>query len=139
MGARFREYGPEVIATLKDVDISKPDTYHTIQKLLRENGMRKMYKEIFTFIYELGGVRPYVDNQLFDDCVTDFKWLSFKFQRMKRYGDTTRKNMPSMYVLMDLLLRKNGHVPYYDIPRLKDKHLQTQVMKMYTALTHDLP
>lgn len=45
-----------------------------------------------------------------------------------------RHSMPSLYMIMDILLRRHGHVPYYQIPSLKDKQLEEQVIRMVNAL-----
>lgn len=140
MGARFTVYGDEVVRMLRlqNIDVEDKDCYLNVQKALRKNGMRKLYKEIFTLIYALGGKNPKIDNKLFDDCVTDFKWLYEGFQQMKKSSNTRRKNMPSMYIILDLLLKRNGHTPYYNIPYLKDKDLQARVIMIYNTLSHDI-
>jgi len=39
-----------------------------------------------------------------------------------------RKNMPCVFMLMDLLLRRAYHVPFYVMPRLKDKKLCRKIL-----------
>jgi hypothetical protein len=138
MGARFGEYPSEMLDKLRGkVDVGRDDCYRKVQKLLKDNGYRKMYKEIFTIIYALGGKKPSVDNQVFDKCVRDFLWMQSRFKEMRENNMTVRKNMPSMYVVMDLLLKRHGHKPFYKIPYLKDDLLQANVMSIFKVLDAD--
>lgn len=135
MGARFGEYPKDMIEKMRgSVAVDDPNCYRDVQSLLKRNGHRKMYKEIFTIIYALGGTKPGIDNKVFDACVTDFMWLQARFTQMKKMSSTGRKNMPSMYVLLDLLLKRNGHQPFYTIPYLKDENLQSNVMSIFDIL-----
>lgn len=143
MGSRFTDAKKngkgksiaEIAAELRGrIDVDDSNCYREMQRLLKQLKYRDMYKEIFVLIYELGGRRPYIDNKIFDKCVTDFMWLQSRFQRLKYVTGTVRKNMPSMYVLLDLLLKRHGHTPYYKFPYLKDDLLQQKVMELFEEL-----
>lgn len=135
MGARNGLYDVAVVDMLRaSVDVLDPWCYRAVQRALKLAGAKKMYKEIFTLIYMLGGPHPKIDNHIFDKCVTDFMWLQERFRRLKSIKGTVRKNMPSMYVLLDILLRRNGHTPFYMLPYLKDARLQTKVHELFAEL-----
>lgn len=135
MGARFGKYPENLLAKLRGkVNVADPNCYRDVQRLLKVNGFSKLYKEIFTIIYSLDGKRPKIDNRIFDACVTDFMWFQSRFRQMKKMSSTCRKNMPSMYVLLDILLRRHGHTPFYVIPKLKDEQLQANVMMVFAVM-----
>lgn len=148
MGARFTEYPKNLLKRLSPlVNVHDPNCYRSVQKALKCLGYKHLYKEIFSLIYNLGGTKPYINNEVFADCVTDFMWLQAKFGEMKKAQNTVRKNMPSMYVvsdfnipylsyweMMDILLRRHGHTPYYTLPCLKDDILQLRVLDLFAEL-----
>lgn len=135
MGARFGEPPKGLVEKLGEmVNVNDPKCYRHVQKALKQLGHKNLYKEIFTLIYSLGGKRPYIDNHIFDNCVTDFMWLQAQFAQLRKNEATKRKNMPSMYVLMDILLKRNGHQPFYQLPYLKDEILQSKVIELFEIL-----
>lgn len=135
MGARFCEYPEDLFDKMKGtIDPQDPWCYRSVQKQLKILGFKHLYKEIFVIIYTLGGQRPNIDNKVFDACVTDYLWLQSRFIQMKKYAGTKRKNMPSIYVILDLLLKRNGHTPFYHLPYLKDASLQARVLEIFHEL-----
>lgn len=132
MGSRFTNIPHDLISKLKDVDVENVNAYFLIKAKMKSLGLNKYYKEIFMIIYQLGGVRPYIDNVLYEQCVADFQKLMFHF--IKGRNEWKRHSMPSMYMVLDILLRKNGHTPYYTIPCLKDDQLRERVYKIYNEL-----
>lgn len=93
---------------------------------------QKFYKEIFTIIHRLGGIRPKVEKPMI--ILRTFKVFCYYFNEMRRKGETSRHNMPSHYMMLNLLLREFGHEPYYDIPALKDTVLRNNVRKIFDLL-----
>ena len=93
----------------------------------------KLYKEIFTIIYLLGGHKPIFTQ------VEEIKQLykDFCFFYMKRKKAFNRKNMPSNYMLLDLLLKELDHQPYYNIPYLKNEELKQEILDIFQLLKLD--
>jgi hypothetical protein len=132
MGSRFTNIPNDLLSKLQDVNVKSVDAYFLIKSKMKSLGLNKYYKEIFMIIYQLGGVRPYVDNVLYEQCVADFQKLMFHF--INGRSEWNRHSMPSMYMILDILLRKNGHTPYYNIPCLKDDQLRERVYRIYNQL-----
>jgi hypothetical protein len=138
MGARFRDLPENLIEELKEVktlNVECRDAYFQVKQELKVRGYNKYYKEIYTIIYLLGGVHPKVSMEQYEECVRQFKVLMFYFFKSRsRFG---RYSMPSMYMVMEFLLKRNGHEPYYTIPHLKDDELRARVVSIYNSLFVD--
>ena len=141
MGARFTEpseklqkiHGSiEEISETIDLDVTDKNSYFIVQKQLKARGLNSLYKEIFTIIYRKGGVNPKVSYEVFEKCIAEFKILMYHFIRNKEIWG--RHSMPSIYMMMDILLKENGHTPYYNIPKLKDDILREKVVSIYKDL-----
>ncbi len=131
MGARFTEIPTAVFQDLK-IDAKDPEAYFVIKSHLKKNKNTLFYKEIFKILYILGGDVPKVSYETYMACIQDFKNIMYQFNHFKALWK--RHSMPSMYMIMDILLRKNGHQPYYTIPYLKDKNLSQRVDDIYNFL-----
>jgi hypothetical protein len=132
MGARFTEIPQQVLDGIKDLNFQHADAYFQVKARLKAMKMSKLYKEIFTLIYINGGRRPNIDNQTYEKCVADFKVIMQKFLGIR--GDYQRHSMPCNYMLLDMLLRQNGHEPYYLFPYLKNDKCRDRVMEIYSDL-----
>jgi hypothetical protein len=137
MGARYRNLPDDMINKLKqhltEEDFKQPDAYKTVQKVLKTTGYNKFYKEIFTIIYHCGGINPKLDHRIYDDCIRDFKYICTEFMQNRTiFG---RHSMPSLYMMMDILLRRNNHIPHYNIPQLKDVTLRERVVDIIDRLS----
>lgn len=136
MGARFRDIPTKlcdtVSAALQLEDLQQPDAYFRVKAVLKKNGFNKFYKEIFTIIYHLGGINPRLEHDTYQNCIKDFTRLSFVY--MKNRDKFKRHSMPSLYMMLDILLRKNNHIPHYQIPYLKDLQLKTNVESILEKL-----
>lgn len=141
MGARFTElnkvrsrtYGSfkQIVSSL-EFDPHSCKAYYLVKSLLKEKRLSFLYKEIFCIIYIKGGKNPSVGHELFEKCVLDFKALAYHFTRKRHLWK--RHSMPSMYMIMEYLLRENGHTPFYEMPSLKDDILSRRVKTIYTSL-----
>jgi hypothetical protein len=96
----------------------------------------KFYKDIFSIIYELGGLQPNVKN--INEMFAMYSAVCFQFKHLKGQGATNRRNMPSHYMLLDLLLKEYGNEPYYEIPYLKDEELRNSVLKIFNVLRNNV-
>ena len=132
MGARFTKISDQVIENTKNVDVTDRDAYFRMKDKLKQMKMSKLYKEIFTLIYIHGGVKAGISNDVYEKCVQDFKVLMQKFLGTRT--DYQRHSMPCNYMLLDILLRKNGHEPYYRLPYLKNEKCRQRVMEIYSDL-----
>jgi len=97
---------------------------------------QKFYKDIFCIIYDLGGYQPKVDNV--NEIFQAYQNLQYQFLQLKRKHETSRSNMPSHFMLLDILLRKHGHSPYYEIPYLKDKESREKVIQIFKMLNYNV-
>ncbi len=100
---------------------------------LKKYKVQKFYKDIFTIIYSLGGIQPRFNqtNEIFNSYMK----LQYEFAQARNQGRlNNRHNMPSHFMILDILLRKHGHVPYYEIPHLKDHASWQNVLNMYNDL-----
>ena len=122
----------EDISNSITVDVNDKDAYFIVQRQLKSMKLNSLYKEIFTIIYRKGGHNPKIDHEIFEKCITEFKILMYHFLRNKEMWG--RHSMPSIYMMMDILLRENGHVPFYNIPKLKDLILREKVVSIYKDL-----
>ena len=132
MGARFTDISDEVLKGMDDVDIHDRQAYNLVKGILKKLKKPKLYKEIFTIIYLKGGHKPALENEVYENCIKDFKIIMNYFLTIRStYG---RHSMPSNYMLLDLILRRNGHDPYYVIPYLKNDECRDKVMSIYQDL-----
>lgn len=138
LGARFTAYPVGLLDDLRadpTIHVQHPACYFQVQRALRKRHHPKLYKEIFQIIHMLGGHKPLVTPQQYQRCIAQFTQLQYRFFQLRHTRDSfKRKNMPSMYVVMDFLLKQNGHVRFYDLPHLKDPILQERVEELYRLL-----
>ena len=134
MGARFTPIPDKLLQDLVDmkVDHLSPNAFFEVKKALKKLKYNDYYKEIFHIIYKLGGQAPVIPDEVFHECVNAYQALMLAFERKKK--EWKRHSMPSNYVVLDMLLRHFGHVPYYNIPMLKDDDLQLKVQSMIQEL-----
>lgn len=156
-GQRFAVFPAELIKDVKDyVDPLSPDAFHQVKHQLKQLGQKKynvkvydkqmrrwdmkqykpqkFYKDIFSLIYELGGIQPNLHTIDLNAMFSMYKAICYQFRQMKIKNSVSRKNMPSHYMLLDLMLRQYGHTPYYNIPELKDKDLRNSVLTIFNKL-----
>lgn len=117
MGGRFTNIPAHIIEATKCVDIHSTSAYKLMREKLKELKCMKLYKEIFTLIYMHGGKRVPVTYDQYENCIQDFKNIHKKFLEKKFMWN--RHSVPSNYMLMKILLEKNGHRAYYELPELK--------------------
>ena len=161
LGARFTPIPEELIEDLKKLNLNaqSQDAFQLIKKGLKTLKNNKytveiykhytgtsytkvstkivksisLYKEIFTILYMLGGIKP-----IFND-IQEIKQLykDFCFFYLKRKKAFNRKNIPSNYMLLDLFLRELGHAPYYNLPYLKNESLKNEILDIFQLLKQD--
>lgn len=132
MGARFTDIPEFVVQGTAGVDVQSADAYFEMKKRLKELGVPKLYKEIFTLIYLHGGRKPCIQNDVYEKCIHDFKVIMTKFLASR--VEYHRHSMPCNYMLLDLLLTRNGHESYYKLPYLKNDKCRDRVMEIYSDL-----
>lgn len=112
-------------ATVRVLDKS---AYYLVKKELKKLGAQRYYKDVFTIIYALGGHKPQVSPEQVDSMCHYFKRWYYNFNQLERFG---KHNTPSIYMLMEIILREFGHEPYYFIPTLKSEKLRARVLRIY--------
>jgi hypothetical protein len=134
MGARFTVISDNILEKVKKevANINDSNAHDLVKAVLKRHGHTKLYKEIFTIIYLCGGQAPHLHSNIYNACIEDFKKLMYHF--MKSRKDWKRHSMPSMYMLLDMLLRANGHEPHFKFPHLKNLRLRQQVLDIYHQL-----
>lgn len=126
----------ELAKDLMHVDMNDWNAYLEVKKVLKKKKLSKRYRDIFTIIYQLGGEKPKLSSQLIQQCNNDYRALETYFNENKEYFG--RKSMPSVYMLLDIILRKNGHEPKYFIPQVKDKKLNKRVQDFFNKFDADI-
>lgn len=132
MGARFTNIAQSILDSTSDIDVDDPNAYFLVKAKLKELKQSRLYKEIFTIIYHHGGHRPNIDDDMYNQCIEEFRQLKQRF--MSRRGEYSRHSMPSMYMLLDLILHRVGHYPYYRIPYLQNEECRKRVLEIYSDL-----
>jgi hypothetical protein len=132
MGARFTEIPQSVVDGTACVDVKDPNAYYLMKNRLKQLKVPKLYKEIFTLIYMHGGFKPQIQNNVYEQCVEEFKIIMQKFLGTRE--EYRRHSMPSNYMLLDILLKQNGHDPYYTFPYLKNDKCRDRVLEIYSDL-----
>ena len=144
LGQRFTEI-PETL--LDDVrgcfDLGDRDAYSKVKQRLKslrgkeyrvlvwDRQMRRYtprynrstcyYKDIFQIIYALGGVQPPLEH--IEELERVFIGVSYNFHLLAKQCRTTRRNIPSYYMILDYILKMNGTPSQYDLPVLKNDTL----------------
>ena len=119
----------DVIVHMKErVDIMGKDAYIRVKAELKSIKHQELYRDIFTIIYRLGGVKPTISPEQIDSMCNYFKRWYFHYNRMNRFG---KHNCPSVHMLLDIILKEFGHTPYYFIPSLKSAKLRQRVREIY--------
>jgi hypothetical protein len=134
MGARFTIIPDSILDKVREevANVNDTNAHDLVKAVLKRNGHTRFYKEIFTIIYLCGGEAPNLSIAVYNTCIEDFKKLMYHF--MKSRQEWQRHSMPSMYMLLDMLLRNNGHTPHFNFPHLKNMRLRQQVMDIYDQL-----
>lgn len=104
------------------------------QMITKEYKATKFYKEIFSIIYRLGGVKPKLQKVNIPDLYEDYRTLNNIFESEKKQGIIQRKNMPNHFMFLKLLLENSGYNAYYNIPVLKDEKLCNQIFDIFKLL-----
>lgn len=136
MGSRFTTIPLEVLESIRGVDTKSENAYFLIKACLKKMKYSKFYKEIFMLIYMNGGCKVEVTNEQYNACISDFKIILHYFKKYKSLWN--RHSLPSNYMLMKLLLEKNGHIPYYTLPELKIEKCKLKFDEMYMELQREI-
>lgn len=110
------------------VNVNERAAYNVVKSELKRLGAQRYYKDVFTIIYALGGHKPQISPEQVDSMCNYFRRWYYNFNRLERFG---KHNTPSIYMLMEIILREFGHEPYYYIPSLKSDKLRARVLKIY--------
>lgn len=135
LGARFTPLPENILTAIsKEVDIMSRDCYHQVKSALKKIGCPKLYKEIFTIIYKLGGIKSKVQdvNTLYQ-MYTEFDYY---YEQSRKTGNITRRNGVSFYMVLDLFLKELGYPSYYYLPYLKNEELQREVLRIISQLRY---
>lgn len=137
LGSRFTEI-PEFLLDIckKEVNVKGKNSYAKIRKIIKREKLGKYYPDIFCIIYKCGGITPNVSSEIMRNCVKNFESLMWKFAEIRE--NIKRKSMPSNYMVLDRLLRKNGHIPFYEIPKLKSPVLRKRADLLISALIQEV-
>ncbi|NBU81990.1 MAG: hypothetical protein EBS55_10125, partial [Flavobacteriaceae bacterium] len=151
LGQRFLPIPEKLIEELKGcVDVFDRNAYEKVKEIMRmkkdnkykievynprmrrwelkEYKTRKFYKDIFGIIYTLGGIQPQF--QGVNKVLQQFKDIQYQFFQDLNH----RPNMPSHFMILDLLLKQNGHEPYYKIPSLKNEKARREAINILSYL-----
>jgi hypothetical protein len=66
--------------------------------------------------------------------IQTYKNFAYRFSR--RTAFLGRRSMPSHLMMLDLILRRHGHDPYYELPQLKDARSRGVVQKILALLSN---
>lgn len=130
VGARFTPVPDSIMEEIRKLNINTddPKCYFTIKQALKQLKHPKLYKEIFTIIYDLGGHRPKIDS-IIPDLYEQYKQFDIYYEQIKQ--ECRRKNGVSYYMILDLMLKELGHESYYEFPYLKNEELQDDVLEIF--------
>lgn len=156
LGQRFHPIPDQLIADIKSlgkVDVNSKDAYQQVRQSMKQLRHRtyeiqvwdynmrrlqtkhyktpKFYKDIFSIIYTLGGHQPHIQN--LHSIIQAYRNLQYQFLQLK-----TRHNMPSHYMVLDILLRRYNNQSYYNIPYLKDDSSRDKVIEILQLLNDNV-
>jgi hypothetical protein len=137
VGARFTNIPEDVIEAIRDntsVDVQSPTCYNDVKKALKQLKEPKLYKEIFTIIYELGGTAPKIDH-IIQNLYDNYAAFDYYYEQIRK--DTGRKNGISYYMVLDMMLKEMGYTPYYELPYLKDEELRQKVLDIFLRIRQE--
>lgn len=119
----------------ESIQLNAPDAYFQARKVLKKYPKgAKYYKDVFQLIYECGGQRPEISQQLFDKCVRHFMNFQYKFLRLRE--EYNRHNLPCYYMILELILKQQGHQPHYEFPHLKDELLKEKITDIFQEVNN---
>lgn len=133
VGARFTPVPADIMAKLRTLNLNVNDKncYQYVKEALRALKRPKLYKEIFTIIYELGGKAPKIDH-LITRLYSMYKSFDYYYDYLR--ARLKRKNGISYYMILDLMLKDLGAPAYYTLPYLKDEELQQKVLTIFAHI-----
>jgi hypothetical protein len=136
VGARFTAIPEDLITKLKtfNIDLEDKNCYTVIKTALKKLKYPKLYKEIFTIIYLLGGKRPKIE-PLIPKLYEQYKAFDFYYEQIRE--ELNRKNGISFYMVLDMMLKELDHSPFYNLPYLKDPELQDKVLEIFTRIRQE--
>lgn len=136
MGSSMTQFPERILAELKqEVDVQHVDAYFTMKVALKKRKMQRYYKDIYCLIYKLGGMKPVLTDVQYRNCLNMYEqWMRIFNLTKHTMG---RHSMPSLFVVLAVLLQKNGHEPYYRLPLLKDSRLLQNVFGILERIQHD--
>jgi len=137
--ARLRQAG---------IDITSRSAYFTVRSTLKRWGYTSPhYRRIFSLIKALGGKVMTLSYYQEVEVRRLFEILSFRFSRRARAGlcgkgtvrDGTggmkpRKNFPSYYLILQVLLSRVGVRSHYLLPSIKDSSKFSHLITLYQSL-----
>jgi hypothetical protein len=112
----------------KNVDVEDRNAYQLVKQELKKLGLQKHYRDVFSIIYSIGGRKPDVTAAQAESMCYYFKRWCYHYNQQDRFG---KHNTPSIYMLLDIILKEYGHEPYYYIPTLKSDKLRERVLDIY--------
>lgn len=130
VGARFTPVPEEVMKELRSQNINTADRgcYEVVKQALKKLKKPKLYKEIFTIIYDLGGTAPKIDH-IIKELYDQYSAFDHYFEQLRE--STKRKNGISFYMVLDMMLKEQGYESAYDFPYLKNEELQDKVREIF--------
>lgn len=154
-GQKFVKMPEALVELLRpEIDVARRDAYQQVARALKKYRNRAFeiqvydaemrrhyartvygrdyYKHIFSIIYDLGGEQPRVSNIY--AMIQTYKNFAYRFSQRTAFLE--RRSMPSHLMVLDLILRRHGHEPYYELPQLKDVRSRHVVRKILDLLEH---
>lgn len=108
----------------KEIDVMDKMAYFNVREILKRRKLGKHYKDIFFIIYECGGVRPQLSGEqmrLLERHIGSIQ--TYFYANRDRWG---KKSMPCVPWILEKLMRRCGHEPYYCLHSLKAAALQKE-------------
>lgn len=122
------EVPDEIVELCRECDMTRECIWASIQKILKENGLRVYYNRIGTIIYKLNGWKiRFGDKYMFlEGLLEDFRCLKF-IQGSRTYFPNLR------FVALKMLIRHGAKFDYH-VPLLKTKNKIKVLEQVFESL-----
>ncbi len=127
---------PWMVELSKMIDLENVACYSYVRRFLKQRNLNKYYESIYSIIYQLGGHRPLIDDDILNRVFDEIKCLqTYFYENRSRFG---RHNMPCVPHMLSLCLELKGHSPFYTFPGLKDTHRLEKSNEFFKAYVKEI-
>lgn len=109
----------ELVDYIKNnINVQSPNAYILIKQYTKSIKKPRLYKQLWSALYNAGGVMPKFNSQELQRLFVEFRSIENYFN--SNYDNGNYHNICSVISVLDFLLKLTGKSPYYQFPLVKN-------------------